>query len=40
MHAHDVHINMLKMLSATVVYSLGIGLTFSTAIVAVVAILQ
>jgi hypothetical protein len=36
----DANVVMLKMLSATIGYSLGIGVTFSTAIVALVALLQ
>jgi hypothetical protein len=44
MNAQDVNqdasMAMLKMLSATIGYSLGIGLTFSSAIVALVALLQ
>jgi hypothetical protein len=40
MDAQDVNVTMLKVLSATIVYSLGIGVTFSSAIVAVVALLR
>jgi hypothetical protein len=40
MDAHEANVNMLKMVSATFAYSLGIGLTFGSALVAVVAILR
>ena len=40
MKPQEVHVVMIKMLSATVAYSLGIGLTFGSAIVAVAAMLQ
>jgi hypothetical protein len=40
MNAQDANVAMLKMLSATIGYSLGIGVTFSSAIIAVVALLQ
>ena len=36
----DASMAMLKMLSATIGYSLGIGVMFSTAIVALVSLLQ
>jgi hypothetical protein len=40
MTAQEMHFGMLKMLSATVGFSLGVGLTFGTAIVALAAMLQ
>jgi hypothetical protein len=40
MNAQDANVAMLKMLSATIGYSLGIGVTFSSAIIAFVALLQ
>lgn len=40
MSAQEVHVTMFKMMSAMVAYSLGIGLTFGSAVVAVVALVQ
>jgi hypothetical protein len=40
MNARDANLAMLKMLSATIGYSLGIGVTFSSAIIAIVTLLQ
>ncbi len=40
MTAQGVHVTMFKIASATIAYSLGIGLAFGTTIVAVAAILQ
>ena len=40
MNGQEVHVTMLKMISATIAYSLGIGVTFGTAIVAAAALLQ
>lgn len=40
MDLHETNVNMLKMVSATFAYSLGIGLTFGSALVAVVTILR
>ena len=40
MNAQDMHLGMLKMLSATLAFSVGVGVTFSTVIVAVAAILS
>lgn len=40
MNGQDANVTMIKMLSETIAYSLGIGVTFSTAIVALVALLQ
>jgi len=40
MNGQEVHVTMLKMVSATIAYSLGISLTFGGALVAVAAILQ
>ena len=39
MNAQNVHLGMMKMLSATVAFSLGVGLTFGTVIVAVAAVI-
>lgn len=40
MNPKDADVAMVKMVSATIGYSLGIGVTFSTAIIGVVALLQ
>jgi hypothetical protein len=40
MNHQAVHVTMFKMLSATIVYSIGISLTFGGAIVAFAAMLQ
>jgi len=40
MNGQEVHMTMFKMLSATIVYSLGISLTFGSALVALAALLQ
>jgi hypothetical protein len=40
MNGHDVHLGMLKMLSATLAFSVGVGVTFGTMIAAVAAFLQ
>jgi hypothetical protein len=40
MNGQEVHVAMLKMVSATIVYTLGISLTFGSALVAVAAMLQ
>ncbi len=40
MNGQEVHVTMLKMVSATIAYSMGISLTFASAIVAVAALLQ
>jgi hypothetical protein len=40
MNAQEMHVGMLRMLSATVAFSLGVGVTFGSVIVAVAAILS
>ena len=40
MSAQEMHLGMVKMLSATVALSVGVGLTFGSVFVAVAAILQ
>ncbi len=40
MNARDANLAMFKMLSATIGYSLGIGVTFSSAIIVIVTLLQ
>jgi uncharacterized membrane protein len=40
MNSKDADVVMLKMVSATIGYALGIGVTFSTVIIVLVALLQ
>jgi hypothetical protein len=40
MNGQEMHLGMIKMLSATLAFSVGISVTFGSMIVAVAAILQ